>query len=117
VFANDTTTRRCVSADSNGPLVTVRSSSEHGPDASGVNGLVAGAGLAEGVAVTVTIGGADEVAAAEGDFAAGMPGWAEHPAIRTTATNGRISFISNSYKHGLMTGPGGPTTQSLRRTS
>ena len=34
-------------ADSNGPLVTVRSSSEQGPAASGVDGLGAGARLAE----------------------------------------------------------------------
>jgi hypothetical protein len=84
-------------------LLTVRSSSEHGPDASGVDGLGAGAGLGEGVTVTVTVEGADgagagagldeELAAADGDCAAGVVCWAEQPATRATATNDSISFF------------------------
>jgi hypothetical protein len=85
-----------VSADSNGPSVTVRSSSEHGPDASGLEGLGAGAGLAEGVTVTVTVG-------AVGGAGSWGVGWAEHPAMRTAATTGSIGFMSDSYKHALMT--------------
>jgi hypothetical protein len=84
-------------------LVTVRSSSEHGPDASGVDGFGAGAALGVGVTVTVTVEGDDgagawgvdeELADADGDCAAGLVCWAEHPAIRTTVTNGdSISFF------------------------
>jgi len=70
-------------------LVTVRSSSEHGPDASGVDGFGAGAALGEGVTVTVTVEGDDGAGAA-----VGLVCWAEHPAIRTTVTNGNsISFM------------------------
>jgi hypothetical protein len=78
-----------VSADSSDPLVTVRSSSEQGPAASGVDGLGAGAALGEGVTVTVTVDGDDGAGAAEW-----LVRWAEHPAIRMTATNGKsISFM------------------------
>jgi hypothetical protein len=91
-FVKDTTTWRWVSADSSDPLVTVRSSSEHGPAASGVGGVWLGAALAEGVTVTVTVEG-DDVAGA----AAGLVCRAEHPAIRTAAINGTsISFMGKA---------------------
>jgi hypothetical protein len=60
----------------------------HGPDASGVDGLGAGAALGGGVAVTVTVEGGDGAGAA-----AGVVCWAEHPAIRMTATDGRSIFM------------------------
>jgi hypothetical protein len=91
-FVKDTTTWRWVSADSSDPLVTVRSSSEHGPAASGVGGVWLGATLAEGVTVTVTVEGDDGAGAA-----VGLVCWAEHPAIRTAAINGKsISFMGKA---------------------
>jgi len=97
-------------ADSSGPFVTDRSSSEHGPDTSVVS---AGAGLGDGLTVTVTVEGddgagawgvdaaglANELSAVVGDWTEGACS-AEHPAIRATATKGSMSFIYNSYEHG-----------------
>jgi hypothetical protein len=54
VFRKDTTTRRWVLADSSAPLVTSRSSSEHGLAAAGVDGAGAAAGLDEPQALVAT---------------------------------------------------------------
>jgi hypothetical protein len=109
VFLKDTTTWRNVLAGSTGPLVTVMSSSEHGPPAAaGVDGPGAGTGLGVELTVTVTVtgGGVDEGGAAtelddelvcvDGDDMAGVVPCGEHPATNTTASAGNIRFMSHS---------------------
>ena len=120
MFLKDRATWRCVLADSNGPFATARSSSVHGPDASGALG-----GAGTGVVVTVTVTGAaggagagnavDGVAAVTVTVEAGAAGVvrpAEQPASRTTASRGSaISFMSNSHS-----GPDGQLSQACGRS-
>jgi hypothetical protein len=81
--------------------VTLRSSSEHWPSASGVDGLGAAGGLDEELATAGgVVDGPDaateldaELASGDGDAGVVLT---EHPAIRTAASKGSIRFMPDS---------------------